>query len=71
MDEPIPEDCYSENHADYAGDAVQWGLGNKARSAAECCRQCKSYKGNYPCNVWVWCGERLGSVAPFCCATID
>jgi len=64
LDEPIPDDCYAEQHGDYDGFAVQWGLGHKARSAAECCRMCKEFKpsdavGN-KCNVWVWCGDPSG-----------
>lgn len=65
IDEPIPEDCYAKPNADYDGFAVQWGLGHKARSAAECCRLCKDFKKNNPtapnpCNVWVWCGDPSG-----------
>jgi hypothetical protein len=66
-DKPIPEDCYAEAHADYDGDAVRWGLGNKASSAAECCQQCKDHKkGGKPCNIWVWCGDPSGE-----CWTMD
>mmetsp|Transcript_19406 Transcript_19406/g.42030 ORF Transcript_19406/g.42030 Transcript_19406/m.42030 type:complete len:260 (+) Transcript_19406:126-905(+) len=64
IDEPIPEDCYPEMHADYDGYAVQWGLGHKTRSAAECCRRCKEFKppGDVPhkCNMWIWCGDPSG-----------
>jgi hypothetical protein len=64
IDEPIPETCYARNHADYDGQAVRWGLGNKVRSAAECCRQCQEFKvdasNKYHCNVWVWCGDPSG-----------
>jgi len=60
ISEPIPDDCSPEMHADYEGYAVQWGLGNKKHSAAECCRACKEFKpkdGLDGCNIWVWCGE--------------
>ncbi|MEW5315469.1 MAG: hypothetical protein WDW38_006895 [Sanguina aurantia] len=65
LDEPMPEDCYAEQHADYGGDAVMWGLGNKVRSAAECCKQCKEFKPHNrdsldTCNIWVWCGDPSG-----------
>lgn len=57
LDEPLPENCYAEDHADYDGYAVQWGLGNKARSAKECCQMCKDFKPrpDMPngCNIWV------------------
>lgn len=68
-EEPIPEDCYPEKHADYDGVAVKWGLGHKAESAAECCMKCKLFKpgpGGQPCNVWVWCGDPSGK-----CWTMD
>lgn len=65
-DEPIPSECYPTKNADYDGDAVRWGLGNKASSAAECCRQCKEHKGERPCNIWVWCGDPSGE-----CWTMD
>ncbi|GLI66469.1 hypothetical protein VaNZ11_010312 [Volvox africanus] len=64
LDVTIPEDCYPHKHADYAGDAVVWGLGNKKASAAECCAACKEHQlkagSNMPCNIWVWCGDPSG-----------
>ncbi|PNH05196.1 hypothetical protein TSOC_008576, partial [Tetrabaena socialis] len=63
LDAPIPADCYPEQHADYAGDGVVWGLGHKKASAAECCAACKVHQQentNQPCNVWVWCGDPSG-----------
>ncbi|KAL6762877.1 hypothetical protein V8C86DRAFT_2508271 [Haematococcus lacustris] len=60
LDEPVPADCYAQNNADYDGDAVRWGLGNKAHSAAGCCAQCKAHRGKPRCNVWVWCGDPSG-----------
>eukprot|EP00798_Chlamydomonas_sp_ICE-L_P005577 gene5577-4212_t len=60
-DEPIPKDCYAEDHGDYDGNGIQWGLTNKGISAADCCRQCKEFRApNLPagvqgyCNVWTW-----------------
>ncbi|GIL78331.1 hypothetical protein Vretimale_7682 [Volvox reticuliferus] len=64
LDVAIPEDCYPHQHADYAGDAVVWGLGHKKTSAAECCAACKEHQlkvgDNMPCNIWVWCGDPSG-----------
>ncbi|EFJ46289.1 hypothetical protein VOLCADRAFT_105646 [Volvox carteri f. nagariensis] len=64
LDVPIPEDCYPQQHTDYAGDAVVWGLGHKRASAAECCQACRDHQlkagGNMPCNIWVWCGDPSG-----------
>jgi hypothetical protein len=45
-----------------AGYAVMWGLGNKARSAAECCQKCRDFKPSnkdvpHGCQIWIWCGE--------------
>ena len=36
LDEPIPEDCHPEQHADYAGIGLSWGLDHKTASAAQC-----------------------------------
>ncbi|KXZ47567.1 hypothetical protein GPECTOR_34g726 [Gonium pectorale] len=64
LDVPIPEDCYPQQNADYAGDGVVWGLGHKKASAAECCAACKEHQAKHrddrPCNVWVWCGDPSG-----------
>lgn len=63
LDVPIPADCHAQNHADYAGDGVVWGLGNKKASAADCCQACKDHAKTHshmPCNVWVWCGDPSG-----------
>lgn len=35
LDEPVPASCNAIEHADFDGYAVQWGLGNKARSGAQ------------------------------------
>ncbi|GAX84062.1 hypothetical protein CEUSTIGMA_g11486.t1 [Chlamydomonas eustigma] len=71
FDEPIPDDCHAELHADYAGYAVMWGLANKASSAAECCRMCKDFKSPnkdvpHGCHIWIWCGDPSGR-----CWTMD
>lgn len=63
LDAPVPFDCYMEKQADYDGEAVKWGLGNKAVSAADCCQMCKDFApaaGGFPCNIWVWCGDPSG-----------
>lgn len=36
------QDCHAEQHADYDGAAVSWGLDFKTVSAAACCRACKA-----------------------------
>lgn len=36
----------------HAGDAVQWGLGFKTRSAAECCLKCQELDKRAKCNIW-------------------
>ena len=36
LDEPIPEDCHPEQHADYAGIGLSWSLDHKTASAAQC-----------------------------------
>ena len=66
FDEPIPPFCFPQNNTDYDGEAVKWGLGTKATSAAECCRQCKEFKGDRPCHIWVYCADPSGS-----CWTMD
>ena len=49
---------------------MQWGLGNKMRSAAECCRACKEFKPRPDnpdgCNIWVYCGEGSFRAASWC-----
>ena len=35
LDEPIPGDCHPEQHADYAGIGLSWGLDHKTASAAQ------------------------------------
>lgn len=66
FDEPIPEYCNPVNHLDVDGDAVLWGLGNKAISAAECCKQCTTFNSNLKegekrrCHSWTWCGDPSG-----------
>uniref|UniRef100_A0A7S3VSA0 Apple domain-containing protein n=1 Tax=Dunaliella tertiolecta TaxID=3047 RepID=A0A7S3VSA0_DUNTE len=64
-DEPIPASCNAEQHTDYDGYAVQWGLGHFARSAAECCKLCQEFKPKpgvpHTCNTWVWCGDPSGT----------
>lgn len=36
LEEPIPEYCHPEQHADYAGIGLSWGLDHKTASAAQC-----------------------------------
>ncbi|PSC69517.1 hypothetical protein C2E20_7044 [Micractinium conductrix] len=64
LDEPVPDDCFMEEHADYDGPALAWGLTHKLPSAAQCCEACKLSKEPNPqgevCNLWVWCGSPTG-----------
>jgi len=63
VDDPLPEDCHAEAHADYEGAGISWGLDHKTRSAAACCAACKARVGPPDrCSVWVWCGESLQEV---------
>lgn len=36
VDEPIPADCHPEEHADFGGIGLTWGLDYKVKSAAQC-----------------------------------
>lgn len=64
LNEPVPEDCFMEEHADYAGPALTWGLTYKLPSAAQCCQECKQRSKAQPngerCHVWVFCGSLTG-----------
>ncbi len=57
-----PRFSCAKTHLSTDGYAVMWGLGNKVRSAAECCRLCKEFNPKaksvpHPCQIWIWCGE--------------
>jgi hypothetical protein len=41
----MPQDCFVEEHADYEGPALTWGLTFKLPSAAQCCQACKDVSG--------------------------
>ncbi|KAL4446686.1 hypothetical protein ABPG77_007930 [Micractinium sp. CCAP 211/92] len=63
LDEPVPEDCHMEAHADYEGFAITWGLHYYVASAAQCCQRCKELgprDDGRRCNVWVFCGDHSG-----------
>lgn len=66
---PMPPECHTELHTDYAGAAVRWGLTHHTESAAECCQACldqaKSAKpGDMKCNIWVYCPSEYGCYSP-------
>ncbi|KAL4424893.1 hypothetical protein ABPG77_002116 [Micractinium sp. CCAP 211/92] len=64
LNEPVPEDCHMEEHADYDGPALRWGLSHKLASAAQCCQACKELSkaqaDGSRCNVWVYCPSPTG-----------
>lgn len=64
LNEPVPEDCYMEEHADYEGPSLTWGLTYKLASAAQCCQACKEKQEpdgeGRRCNVWVYCPSPTG-----------
>mmetsp|Transcript_18669 Transcript_18669/g.56428 ORF Transcript_18669/g.56428 Transcript_18669/m.56428 type:complete len:248 (-) Transcript_18669:199-942(-) len=62
LEEEHPEECHAEDAADYGGNSLVWGLEFKTKSAADCCRFCRDFKGNDGrlCNTWVWCGSPTG-----------
>lgn len=39
------QDCHMEEHADYDGPALTWGLTYKKASAAQCCQACREVRG--------------------------
>ena len=47
----LAQDCYMEEHADYDGPAITWGLEYKLASAAQCCQACKDVRGLLCCAV--------------------
>ncbi|KAL4451841.1 hypothetical protein ABPG75_007503 [Micractinium tetrahymenae] len=53
-----------QEHADYDGPALRWGLTHKLASAAQCCQACKKLSQKQPdgsrCNVWVYCPSPTG-----------
>ncbi|DBA76497.1 TPA: hypothetical protein ACH3X2_008559 [Trebouxia sp. C0005] len=56
-----------EQHADYDGLAVVWGIGHTTQTAEDCAEACRSYSptlqqggpfSRLPCNVFAWCSEQ-------------
>ena len=55
----------SEQHADYDGLGVRWGIGHKKQTWRECEQACRDHTpaasggpfARLPCNVWTWCSR--------------
>lgn len=66
---PLPPECHTELHTDYAGAAVKWGLSHHKESAADCCQACldqarHAKPGERKCNIWVYCPSETGCHSP-------
>lgn len=66
---PMPPECHTELHTDYAGAAVRWGLTHHTESAADCCKACLDQAkgarhGEMKCNIWVYCPSEYGCYSP-------
>ncbi|CAN6466699.1 unnamed protein product [Victoria cruziana] len=66
---PIPPECHAEQHTDYDGAAVRWGLTHHKETAADCCQACldqakRARPGEMKCNIWVYCPSEAGCYSP-------
>lgn len=59
--------AFAEQHADYDGLGVKWGIGHKKQTWQECEAACRAFdhtreRGPFsglPCNVWTWCSQKV------------
>ena len=60
--------AHAEQHADYDGLGVKWGIGHKKQTWQECEAACRDFDPRksggapftgLPCNVWTWCSRKV------------
>ena len=59
---------FAEQHADYDGLGVRWGIGHKKERWQDCEAACHDFRPGrggggpfkgLPCNVWTWCSQKV------------